>query len=369
MLVFVAVTLFISILIGLIVIPRIVVISKKKRLFDRIDERKSHRSPVSRLGGIAFLPAMIIAFCLGMGIRYYYGYGMRLIDETQFMMEFMFFTAGAFLLFFLGMADDLIGISFKKKFFVQILAAIALVLGNVYLKDFNGLLGIYEVNTWAGSVCSVLFIVFVINAFNLIDGVDGLCSILGVLSLSVIGTLFIVNGVYIYAMMAFAFLGVLIVFYYYNAVSRKMKIFMGDSGSLILGYVIAFLIIRFCNENENGSLPHYMNNGVVVMTSVIFIPLFDTLRVFVSRLMRGHSPFFPDRTHIHHKFLRMGYSHLRSTTGILLLSVGFILLNFIMAFLGVNINIQLGINFALALFMNMLIDKAGQTRDMKTGRK
>lgn len=194
------------------------------------------------------------------------------------------------------------------------------------------------------------------NAYNLIDGIDGLCSELSLLALLTFGFWFIVHGIYVYAMMAMAMAGVVLVFFFYNVLGKRLKVFMGDTGSLLLGYLIAFLGLKFYSLNVSGEF-FRINAAPAVFLGVVSIPVFDVVRVFCARMAAGLSPFYPDRRHIHHKLLRIGLTHLQSAMVIVLLQVGFILLNFLLR--NVSINLLLAINVALGFAVNYLLNVLG----------
>ena len=341
---------------GWVIIPRIVMISKKKRLFDELSARKSHTGMVPRLGGASFFPTFLFAFTLTMGMRYIFGYNVADDYFMDSLRELMFLLAGSTVLFCVGMADDLTGVGYKGKFLAQTLSAVLICCSGVEITSLDGLFGIYEIPYWVGIILTVLIIVLLANAYNLIDGIDGLCSGLSLLALLTFGFWFIVHGIYVYAMMAMAMAGVVLVFFFYNVLGKRLKVFMGDTGSLLLGYLIAFLGLKFYSLNVSGEF-FRINAAPAVFLGVVSIPVFDVVRVFCARMSAGLSPFYPDRRHIHHKLLRIGLTHLQSAMVIVLLQVGFILLNFLLR--NVSINLLLAINVALGFAVNYLLNVLG----------
>ncbi|MEG1648528.1 MAG: MraY family glycosyltransferase [Rikenellaceae bacterium] len=333
--IFVIYTFILSTIIGLLTIPSIVIISKKKRLFDTPNSRKVHTNDVSRLGGVSFLPAIFFSLCAMIGIRNITGNDISPLYQLSFNTEFMFFTAGVMLLFFTGLADDLIGVGYKNKFVVQIISAFFLSISSLYIDNIGGLFGLHAISDVGGIIFTTLAIVLIVNAYNLIDGVDGLCSGLTLIAVSTFTIWFWINGLYAYAMIGCAVLGCVTVFFFYNVTGRRMKVFMGDAGSLVLGFVICYLGLKFIDMNENNM--YGMSNGLVVTLSIVFIPVFDTFRVFTERIAAGHSPFHPDKTHIHHYLLALGFTHFQSTSIILIAAVVVMAANFIFA----NINITI----------------------------
>lgn len=358
---FVIATFVISAVAGWLTIPKIILISKKKKLFDELSERKSHHGNVPRLGGVAFFPSFLFSLMLTLGIRYYYGFDINVPPiETAAFREMFFLVAGATLLFFIGMMDDLNGLSYKAKFVAQIFVAVLLILGGVGIGNLGGLFGLYHIPAVIGDILTILVVVLLINAYNLIDGIDGLCSGLALLALGALGGWFCWTHLYIYGMMAMGIAGVVSVFFFYNVLGQRMKIFMGDTGSLMLGYLIAFFGLKFYNLNINTDMFN-IEAAPAVLLGIVFIPAFDTLRVFCVRIASGLSPFYPDRRHIHHKMLRLGLTHFQSAMVIIILQTGFILLNVLLK--NVNINLLFALDLALGILVIWLLDTLGVRLD------
>lgn len=362
---FVILTFAISAAIGWFAIPRIVIIAKIKRLFDEPNSRKVHKGAVPRLGGLSFFPAALFSFAFVLGLRYYYGYDIALDLQVELLTEFLFVMAGMLILYFVGMADDLIGVGYRNKFVAQIFAAVCLVFAGVTVFDLQGLLGVHRLPFTLDALLTIVIVVLTVNAFNLIDGVDGLCSGLGTIILSTLGILFIYYQLFVYAMFAFGMVGVLIAFFQYNVLGTRLKVFMGDTGSLTLGYMIVFLGLKFANLENTTFLTTGLYSPLSILLGMLFVPVFDTCRVFVSRISRGKSPFFPDKNHVHHKLLQLNRTHLQSTGILLLMEVFFILFNVALSqlcHLGINwvllIDILLGVGINVTL--NRLIARYGR---------
>ncbi len=236
------------------------------------------------------------------------------------------------------------------------------VVGGITLTSLNGLFGIYELPIVLREVLTIVIIVFVINAFNLIDGIDGLCSGLSLLAIGFFGLWFWQQGLSFYATIAFAQAGVVSVFFFFNTMGQRLKIFMGDTGSLLLGFVISFLALKFCQFNIID--PERGVSFLGVIMGVLFIPLFDTFRVFFSRMMLGNSPFHADKNHIHHKILKLGMTHLQSTLTILLIQSFFILLNTLLRY--ININALFMINLILGVLLIHALNLMAQRRARKS---
>lgn len=355
---FVILTFAISAAIGWFAIPRIVIIAKIKRLFDEPNSRKVHKGAIPRLGGLSFFPAALFSFAFVLGLRYYYGYDISLDLQVELLTEFLFVMAGMLILYFVGMADDLIGVGYRNKFVAQIFAAVCLVFAGVTVFDLQGLFGVYRLPFAMDALLTIAAVVLTVNAFNLIDGVDGLCSGLGTIILTTLGILFIYYQLFVYAMFAFGMVGVLIAFFQYNVLGTRLKVFMGDTGSLTLGYMIVFLGLKFVNLENTTFIALGLNSTLAILAGLLFVPVFDTCRVFVSRISRGKSPFFPDKNHVHHKLLQLNRTHLQSTGILLLMETGFILMNFALAELvGMGISWVLLIDILLGVGVNVTLNR------------
>lgn len=344
-----------SVLLGMILIPNILLISYKKKLFDEPDERKVHSVPIPRLGGLSFFPVILITLCLVMGIYYCMGFSLDNISSHQTLYEFLFLTVGCMLLYLVGVTDDLIGVGYRYKFVVQILTAFLLVFSGNWINSLGGLFGIYDVPAWFGKPFTILVIVYITNAINLIDGIDGLASGLCSIALASLGGLLLLKHEYIYGLLALATLGVLIPFWFYNVfgnAKRGHKLFMGDAGSLTLGYILSFLVIHLSVVEPEKGAP---NPDMVIAFSTLLVPLLDVVRVVLHRLRNGKSPFLPDKNHIHHKLLRTGMRIRVILSTILGLSVFFIVINtFLVDRLNITLLLLLDIVLwtAIQLFIN-----------------
>ena len=333
---------------GGVLFPKIILISKRKRILDRPNGRKVHVSKIPRLGGLAFYPAILIAYWVMRGLLSLFNFHFVGLSIE----EMLFFFAGITIVYYIGIADDVIGISYKSKFIYQFLAAILLVLPLNYISDWQGIFGVYHIPAWIGVPFTVVLIVALINSFNLIDGVDGLCAGLSMISLALLSGLCIHTGSIYLALLGICALGVLAVFFFYNVFGRRMKIFMGDSGSLLLGYLIAFMALEVVVNMQQHTTPDYVT--LVSILGIVFVPLADMSRVFIQRLLHGVSPFKPDKRHIHHKLLQLGLSHVQCILLLMLIQVIFAIANFWMA-PRVNITLALIINFiAIALLIVFL---------------
>ena len=313
---------------GMVIVPRILVISHKKRLYDVPDARKVHTMPVPRLGGLSFFPVILMSMFLVIGFRLYFWDVNVSGLSFNMLYEYLFLFVGMTLLYLVGVCDDLVGVGYRYKFAVQIAAAFLLVLSGNWFDSFGGLFGIYSVPVWVGVPFTVFIVVYITNAINLIDGIDGLASGLCCIALSVLSVIFFLRGQYVYALLAICTLGILMPFWCYNVfgnANRGHKLFMGDAGSLTLGYVISFLIIHMSVTNEVS--PTLSNPYMVIAFSTVLVPLLDVIRVVLHRLREHKNPFLPDKNHFHHKLLRTGMRVRMVMVCIIAISAFFILLN------------------------------------------
>ena len=313
---------------GMVIIPRILVISHKKRLYDVPDARKVHTMPVPRLGGLSFFPVILMSMFLVIGFRLYFWDMDTSSLSFNMLYEYLFLFVGMTLLYLVGVCDDLVGVGYRYKFAVQIAAALLLVLSGNWFDSLGGLFGIYSVPAWIGMPFTVFIVVYITNAINLIDGIDGLASGLCCIALSVLSVIFFLRGQYVYALLAICTLGILMPFWCYNVfgnANRGHKLFMGDAGSLTLGYVISFLIIHMSVTNEVS--PTLSNPYMVIAFSTVLVPLLDVIRVVLHRLREHKNPFLPDKNHFHHKLLRTGMRVRVVMVCIIAISAFFILLN------------------------------------------
>lgn len=315
-----------AVALGRMIIPNILIISLRKRLFDVPDERKVHKRPVPRLGGVTFFPVILFSLCVFTAVRLLMGHGPEESKVDQLVCEFLFLMGGLTLLYIIGIGDDLVGVRYRRKFLVQILSAAMFPISGVYINCFYGLFGIYMVPAVVGIPLTMLLVVFITNAINLIDGIDGLASGLSMVALLVFGVLFVHYQMWSYAMLAFVTVGVIIPFFSYNVfgdADMGRKIFMGDTGSLTLGYILSFFVIRYCMYEPNMLLLTMKSSPVLVSFSVLMVPCLDVVRVVLRRARNKKPLFMPDKTHIHHKFLAMGFSPRKALVTIQLMSACF----------------------------------------------
>ncbi|MDE6555701.1 MAG: undecaprenyl/decaprenyl-phosphate alpha-N-acetylglucosaminyl 1-phosphate transferase [Duncaniella sp.] len=356
------------ILLSGVLIPQILLIAYRRNLFDEVDERKIHSGSIPRLGGLAFEPVVLLSIALTLG-------GNLLLGETRFSNAFIDYPVlmvSSFcaiqMLYLIGIADDLIGIKYRAKFVVQILCAILLILGGCWFSTLAGAAGIYGWSPWLGYPFTCIVIVFLINAINLIDGIDGLASGLSSIALLVYGVSFFMLGDMAFAIISFATLGVLLPFFYFNVfgdVNRHKKIFMGDTGSLTIGLILSILGIKLYTHPSNALLEV---NTAVVAFSPLIVPCFDVVRVYIMRIRQHRSPFLPDKSHIHHKFLAAGMKPRQAMVTIISISLALSVINLVVSpYLNINFIVVIDILLWIIVnhFVNLRIQErksAGETR-------
>jgi UDP-N-acetylmuramyl pentapeptide phosphotransferase/UDP-N-acetylglucosamine-1-phosphate transferase len=357
------ITFCISVALTGIIIPKILLIAFRKKLFDEPDERKIHKGAIPRLGGIAFVPALIFSVGLTIGIFNLPFISIGNIEyDAELVRSISFGLCGLVLLYLVGIADDLVGIQYRAKFVIQIISAVLLVCGGLWINNLNGFCDVYEWPDILGCLLTLLVTVFFVNAINLIDGIDGLASGLSAVALTFYGIIFAVTGDLINALISFGLLGALLQFFYYNVFGNPnagKKIFMGDTGALCVGYVLTYLSVAICH------LPSICNtpmNTVVVAFSPMIVPCFDVLRVFFGRIRSGNSPFLPDKTHIHHKLLNLGMKTPHAMICILSISVFIVLMNVALSQI-INSALILAIDLVLWTVFNMMLSKIIKSRN------
>jgi UDP-GlcNAc:undecaprenyl-phosphate GlcNAc-1-phosphate transferase len=342
-----------SFIITFFAIPVIIQVAKAKKLFDEPDERKVHKTVIPTLGGLGIFAGFIVASLLGTpaGLNY----------------EFQYFVAAAIVIFFLGLKDDVMILSASKKFVGQVIAAgILIKFGGVSINNMHGFLGLHEIPYYASVIFSFFTIIVITNSFNLIDGVDGLAGSLGLITTITFGSYFFYAGQITYGVMAFSLAGSILGFLIYNF--SPAKIFMGDTGSLLLGLINSILVIKFINIAGAADAVVPIHASPAIGFAILMIPLFDTLRVFGLRILDRRSPFSPDRIHIHHFLLDLGFSHKKITFTCVLATIGFIAIALLMRHFDTTIIIGtlLSIGLSLIGLVYYLRQKTSKSAIIKT---
>ncbi|WP_372755459.1 MraY family glycosyltransferase [Labilibaculum sp.] len=328
-----------SLLVCYRIIPTIIHLAREKKLYDEPNFRSSHSTVVPSLGGVA----IFLGFTLSI-----------LIFSNGYMIhELKYIVAATIIMFSLGIKDDILIISPRKKLVGQIFAAlIVIVMGDIRFTNFHGILGIHELNYFVSVIFSIFVIIVVTNGFNLIDGIDGLASGISALVTTSMGVWFFITGNYEYVVLSASLLGALLAFFRFNVFGKSNKIFMGDTGSMILGLLISILVIRFNELNIYPDFKYAIKAAPAVSIGILAIPLFDTIRVMLIRIIHKKSPFQPDKNHVHHRMLSLGYKHVAATARIMAVNVLFIATAFLLN--GLGNEILLAIIISMGIFFSWL---------------
>jgi UDP-N-acetylmuramyl pentapeptide phosphotransferase/UDP-N-acetylglucosamine-1-phosphate transferase len=279
---------------------------------------------IPNLGGVALFIGITIATLFGI---HYWAFA-----------DFSYILISMIIMLFVGIKDDIMMISAKEKLIAQIVCALILIIpADIRISDLHGIFGIREINYITSIVISLLAFVSIINAINLVDGIDGLAAATGVLTATILGITFLLDGHFQYAMLCFAITGSLTSFLIYNVFGSTNKIFMGDTGSLLIGLLLSVIFIKYNELNINGNT-YASSFSPILSLTILSVPLVDMMRVFFIRILQKKSPFAPDNNHIHHRLLLLGFSHLKST----------------MIIIGTNL-VFIGIVFALRTHDNNLL--------------
>lgn len=317
--------------VAMLAMPLFIQLIQRLRLLDEPDNRKLHATPTPTMGGVVIFLAMAITCSLWFTF-----------SNDLFTITFFFSLV---VLLILGILDDLHNISATNKLVIQLAIASLITFSGVRITSLNGLLGIYELPIVAQYGLTVLAITGVTNAFNLIDGIDGLAGGIGFLSLIMLGNFLTASGQPNFGLLAFALAGALVGFLYYNM--NPARIFMGDTGSLVLGFVIAVLTVLLIQLNAGGHRP-FLAHAPVYGLSIVLIPVFDTLRVFTLRLYRGVSPFTPDKSHIHHLLTNNHWTHRFTNKLICTLHCAILVLSYFLQGLPQEVSLLVLVGFMLA---------------------
>lgn len=363
------VSFIISVILAGLIIPKILLIAFRKKLFDEVNERKVHRGIVPRLGGIAFFPAFLFSMMLIIGLNLQYGNDAMWIQLQHTLPSLALEICAIILLYLVGMADDLIGVRYMAKFMVQICSASLLVCSGMYVSDFYGILWLNEIPAWFASLITAFIVVYVVNAINLIDGIDGLASGLSTIALVFYAIVFLAGGEYLYSMFAAASAGTLFPFFYYNVfgdATKQKKIFMGDTGALTTGMVLVFCALAvMCAKPDSLDVEY---NPSIVALSPLIIPCFDVFRVYFHRVRCHRNPFLPDKCHIHHKLLALGINQTVALLTILGTSIAFISVNVLISAY-FNPTVILLCDILIWTGLNMLLTRLIRKRERRLGVK
>jgi UDP-GlcNAc:undecaprenyl-phosphate/decaprenyl-phosphate GlcNAc-1-phosphate transferase len=351
--IFYIVIFLIAVILVLIAIPSIIHVANHRALFDDIDtERKDHKVGISRLGGVAIFCSFMISSLF--------------IPNTGEYREFHLLLASCLILFAVGLKDDLWGVNPSTKFGMQlIVASIMVLLADVRLTSLYGVFNIYDIPYPVSVSFTILLIMFLINAFNLIDGIDGLAGVTGLVVNITLGLMFAYMDEHLLASMAFIIAGACIGFLRFNL--TPAQIFMGDTGSLLLGFISIILSIKFIELNKVfGDNVIVYSSAPAIAVAILIGPIFDAMRVFILRTIKTGSPFVADRNHVHHRMLHMGFTHLQTTLILMGFHIVMIYVALSLRFIG---NFALiGVLFLICLIFNLLLTFMIRSKSRKSYR-
>ena len=325
--------------------PTILYVAKEKHLMDEPDSRSVHSDRTPTLGGIGIFFSIVVVMTIT---------GAML--NTKVLLLVM---GGLTILFFLGLKDDLTVLSARKKFVGQLLAALLLIVfTDTRIIGFSKILDVDVLPYWVSIFFTLFVYILIINAYNLIDGVDGLAGSIALIISAVYSVLFYNSGALSLATISVALIGALLAFLRFNFSSGK-KIFMGDTGSMIVGFLLAFFTISFISQSQTNIDSNYFRASPALALAMLFYPLLDTFRIFFIRIfVLKKSPFEADKNHIHHRFIQAGFSHMQTTFIIVLVNLIVVIIAFNM--LHFNLNTQIGLLFiygSLSFYIPFLIKR------------
>jgi len=329
-----------SVLISLLAIPTILHVARARHLYDDVGHfRKQHDHGIPRLGGIAIFVSFTITSLL--------------FSMTDSSLPINYLLTACIILFAMGLKDDLSGVNSRTKFCIQFIVASILVLfGHIRLTSMYGVFGIHDLPYWPSVALSVLTIILIINAFNLIDGIDGLAATTGIVANGCFATMFIYMHQYELAAVSLAMVGAIFGFLKFNI--TPAKIFMGDTGSLLIGLISVVMAIKFIELNKiTNTVSPAIFSAPALAVAILIGPIFDTLRVFILRISSGVSPFTADRNHIHHRMLRLGFNHLQTTLILAVLNI--LCIGVVLLFRDYGNSILIGMLSVVCLLFNWTI--------------
>lgn len=318
----------VSIVVSMLAYPRVLQFAKSHDIVDNPNARKLQRVPVPVMGGLVVYMGII---CGGLVLQAF-------VNEPLIQWG----LTGMSLMLVIGMWDDIKSLSAAlRSMFEVVLVGVFMWQTEIYLDDFHGLWGIHQLELWVSIPLSLLVGVGLINVMNLIDGVDGYSSGYGITACICFGVLFASVWSNVMVCMALIVAGALLPFFMHNVFGVRSKMFIGDGGSLMLGMLMVLFVFYCLSSRSHCASLEAEGVGLIALAlSVVCIPWFDTMRVMVMRILRGNSPFKPDKTHMHHLFIDMGFSHLGAAVSILLMNLLVVMAWLLSWQLGASIDVQ-----------------------------
>lgn len=325
----VVIAFLVALLVVVVVHPQVAKFATKRKIVDNPDFRKLQRTPVPVMGGVAVFFGLVA----GLGVASFF------LDITTILPMFLAMS----IMLCIGVADDVSDLSPWLRFAVEIAMTLMMIyITDMSLNNFHGLWGYYNMPLWLSIPLTVVSVVGMINATNLIDGVDGLSSGFCIMASFVFGVLFFMVGEVEMVLLCLITIGALLPFFFHNVFGVKSKMFIGDGGSLMMGVVMSsYVVVAINSPGVCGELAINCGTGLVPFTlAVMCVPVFDTLRVMAMRILRRTSPFHPDKTHLHHLFIELGFSHVGTTFSVLALNFVVVLAWYFTFLSGASIDIQ-----------------------------
>jgi UDP-GlcNAc:undecaprenyl-phosphate/decaprenyl-phosphate GlcNAc-1-phosphate transferase len=344
--------LLLAFMIAILSVPSVVKISISKKLFEPTGGRNFHKWIFPPFGGVAIFLGFIISSVIFTG-------------KIQFHI-YNYLISSVVLVFFVGLQEDILIISPGKKIMVQILAATMLIiLGDLRITSLHGLGGIYDIGFTVSFIISLFIIISLINAFNQIDTIDGLSSGLAIVTSSGLGSWFTVAGYLQYAILSFALAGSIAGFFLYNVFGKKYKLFMGNSGAMIIGLVISVLVIKFNELNLFDFSQHTIKAAPSVSFACVICPIIGMFKMMIIRLLNRKSPFTQNNNHIYYKLLEIKPNHLYVTSFIVTENIILIIIALSMNKAGWDVSLQFLFIFALGIITSFIPSVIKQMEHIK----
>lgn len=336
--------------------PKVLKIAIIKNLVDNPDARKLQRNPVPVMGGIAVFFGIIIGLCCA---------------QTLFNHHNVFLLISAMLvMLYIGTIDDILDLTPTIRFAIEILiVAWIIYVNNASINSLWGLWGAYSIPEWVAWPLTIFAAVGIINAINLIDGVNGLSSGFCFMASALFATIFYLTGNIVMTVLAASAAGAIVPFFLHNVFGKTTKMFIGDGGTLVIGTMMSIFVMEILHSDSMCKPLADSGLGLVPMTlAILAIPVFDTLRVMSMRILRGTSPFHPDRTHLHHMFIELGFSHVGTTVSILSLNFMVVAAWYLSYRLGASVDVQLYIVLALSILITFAFYRFASTQIHNNGK-
>ncbi len=354
----VSVAMLTALLAVIFVHPGIVRFAINRHIVDNPDARKLQRNPVPVMGGVAVFVGLVVGLC---ALEFYNVVAPKLFSimgaESSVVpmnvVPLLPMLMGMSIMLVVGVTDDVSGLSPRVRFAIEIAVTLMLMLwSDKLLNDFQGLWGVEVLPTWIAVPLTVVAVVGIINAINLVDGVDGLSSGFCIMASLAFAVLFSYSENYLMLLLCALTVGSLLPFFFHNVFGKKSKMFIGDGGSLMMGVVMSTYVVMSVVDGGDGEMFVDKGFGVVAFTlAVMCVPVFDAMRVMIMRIIRGTSPFNPDKTHLHHLFIELGFSHFGTTISELLLNTLVIAVWFVTYKSGASIDVQFYVVIGVGLLL------------------